>query len=112
VDGKEEHTAAEGVGPVSALDRALRKSLTTFFPCIKDIHLTDYKVSVLNPEGATDAKVRVLIETSDATTPGELWASPKASSRQAGRPSSTASPTNSKRNTGKLAGGKDFSLSF
>jgi 2-isopropylmalate synthase len=65
VDGREEHTAAEGVGPVSALDRALRKSLTTFFPCIGDIHLTDYKVRVLNPKGATDAKVRVLIETSD-----------------------------------------------
>jgi 2-isopropylmalate synthase len=65
VDGKEEHTAAEGVGPVSALDRALRKSLTTFFPCIREIRLTDYKVRVLNPKGATDAKVRVLIETSD-----------------------------------------------
>ncbi|MGA2984536.1 MAG: citramalate synthase [Terriglobia bacterium] len=65
VDGREEHTAAEGVGPVSALDRALRKSLTTFFPCIKDIRLTDYKVRVLNPKGATDAKVRVLIESSD-----------------------------------------------
>jgi 2-isopropylmalate synthase len=65
VDGIEEHTAAEGVGPVSALDRALRKSLTTFFPCIKDIRLMDYKVRVLNPKGATDAKVRVLIETSD-----------------------------------------------
>jgi 2-isopropylmalate synthase len=65
VEGTEEHTAAEGVGPVSALDRALRKSLTTFYPCIGDVHLTDYKVRVLNPKGATDAKVRVLIETSD-----------------------------------------------
>jgi 2-isopropylmalate synthase len=65
VDGREEHTAAEGVGPVSALDRALRKSLTTFFPCIKDIRLTDYKVRVLDPKGATDARVRVLIESSD-----------------------------------------------
>jgi 2-isopropylmalate synthase len=65
VDGKEEHTAAEGVGPVSALDRALRKSLGTFFPCIRDIRLTDYKVRVLNAKDATDAKVRVLIETSD-----------------------------------------------
>lgn len=65
VDAKEEHTAAEGVGPVSALDRALRKSLTTFFPCIQDIRLTDYKVRVLNPKGATDAKVRVLIESTD-----------------------------------------------
>jgi 2-isopropylmalate synthase len=65
VDGKEEHTAAEGVGPVSALDRALRKSLTTFFPCLKDIRLTDYKVRVLNAQDGTDAKVRVLVETSD-----------------------------------------------
>jgi 2-isopropylmalate synthase len=70
VDGKEEHTAAEGVGPVSALDRALRKSLTTFFPCIGDIRLTDYKVRVLNANAATDAKVRVLIETSDGQ---ETW---------------------------------------
>ena len=70
VDGKEEHTAAEGVGPVSALDRALRKSLTTFFPCIRDIRLTDYKVRVLNPQSATDAKVRVLIESSDGH---ETW---------------------------------------
>jgi len=65
VDGTEEHTAAEGSGPVGALDRALRKSLTTFFPCIRDIRLTDYKVRVLNPQGGTDAKVRVLIESSD-----------------------------------------------
>jgi 2-isopropylmalate synthase len=65
VDGTEEHTAAEGSGPVSALDRALRKSLTTFFPCIKNVRLTDYKVRVLNSQGGTDAKVRVLIESSD-----------------------------------------------
>ena len=65
VDGTEEHTAAEGSGPVSALDHALRKSLTTFFPCIRDVRLTDYKVRVLNSEGGTDAKVRVLIESSD-----------------------------------------------
>ncbi|HVA00954.1 MAG TPA: citramalate synthase [Terriglobia bacterium] len=70
VEGQEEHTAAEGVGPVSALDRALRKSLTTFFPCIGDLRLTDYKVRVLNPQGATDAKVRVLIESSDGQ---ESW---------------------------------------
>jgi 2-isopropylmalate synthase len=70
VDGAEEHTAAEGVGPVSALDRALRKSLTTFFPCIRDIRLTDYKVRVLDAKAATDAKVRVLIETTDGH---ETW---------------------------------------
>jgi 2-isopropylmalate synthase len=70
VDGIEEHTAAEGVGPVSALDRALRKSLTTFYPSIGEIRLTDYKVRVLDPKGATEAKVRVLIETSDGK---ETW---------------------------------------
>jgi 2-isopropylmalate synthase len=70
VDGTEEHTAAEGSGPVSALDRALRKSLTTFFPCIRHVRLTDYKVRVLNSEGGTDAKVRVLIESSDGQ---ESW---------------------------------------
>ncbi len=70
VDGTEEHTAAEGSGPVSALDHALRKSLTTFFPCIRDVRLTDYKVRVLNSEGGTDAKVRVLIESSDGQ---ESW---------------------------------------
>ncbi len=70
VDGTEEHTAAEGVGPVSALDRALRKSLTTFFPCIGEIRLTDYKVRVLDAKAATDAKVRVLIETTDGH---ETW---------------------------------------
>jgi 2-isopropylmalate synthase len=70
VDGTEEHTAAEGVGPVSALDRALRKSLTTFFPCIQHIRLTDFKVRVLDAKAATDAKVRVLIETTDGH---ETW---------------------------------------
>jgi 2-isopropylmalate synthase len=65
VGDTEEHTAAEGVGPVSALDRALRKSLVTFFPCIRDIRLTDFKVRVLNSQSATDAKVRVLIESTD-----------------------------------------------
>ena len=43
----------------------MRKSLVTFFPCIRDIRLTDYKVRVLNAKDATDARVRVLIETSD-----------------------------------------------
>ena len=70
VDGTEEHTAAEGSGPVSALDRALRKSLTTFFPCIRNVRLTDFKVRVLNSDDGTDAKVRVLIESSDGQ---ESW---------------------------------------
>lgn len=63
VDGKKEHTAAEGDGPVNALDRALRKALTKFYPLIEKMKLTDYKVRVLDAEKATAAKVRVLIDS-------------------------------------------------
>ena len=65
VDGIEEITAAEGDGPVNALDKALRKALTTFYPKLGDMKLIDYKVRVLNSNAATAAKVRVLIESSD-----------------------------------------------
>ena len=65
VDGKEEITAAEGDGPVNALDKALRKALTTFYPQLADMKLIDYKVRVLNSTAATAAKVRVIIESSD-----------------------------------------------
>jgi len=60
-----EHTAAEGHGPVDALDKALRKALEPFYPDLKDLYLTDYKVRVLNSEKATASKVRVHIESSD-----------------------------------------------
>ncbi|MCL2815968.1 MAG: citramalate synthase [Oscillospiraceae bacterium] len=65
VDGIEEITAAEGDGPVNALDRALRRALTTFYPKLGDMKLIDFKVRVLNSNAATAAKVRVLIESSD-----------------------------------------------
>lgn len=65
VDGKEEITASEGDGPVNAMDKALRKALTVFYPEIKNIRLIDYKVRVLDPEKATGAKVRVHMETTD-----------------------------------------------
>ena len=65
VDGKEEITAAEGDGPVNALDKALRKALEVFYPQLASVHLTDYKVRVLDGGEATAAKVRVLIESSD-----------------------------------------------
>ncbi|MBT4485477.1 MAG: citramalate synthase [Candidatus Latescibacteria bacterium] len=61
VAGKTEHIAAEGNGPVAALDNALRKALYNFYPETDGIHLTDYKVRVLNQGGGTSAKVRVLI---------------------------------------------------
>ncbi len=60
-----EHTASEGNGPVNALDNALRKALEKFYPKLKEMKLSDYKVRVLNEEKGTAAKVRVLIESSD-----------------------------------------------
>ena len=68
VDGKEEITAEMGNGPVNALDLALRKALSVFYPSIRDVVLTDYKVRVLEQNSTTAAKVRVLIESSDETS--------------------------------------------
>jgi 2-isopropylmalate synthase len=65
VDGKSEITAAEGDGPVHALDRALRKALYVFYPDLARVHLTDFKVRVIDSQSATGAKVRVLIESTD-----------------------------------------------
>ena len=66
-NGQTFHTAADGDGPVNALDNALRKALTEVYPEIQDMHLTDYKVRVLDGKDGTAAKVRVLIETADPT---------------------------------------------
>ncbi|MBD2872803.1 citramalate synthase [Paenibacillus arenilitoris] len=63
VDGQQVYTAAEGNGPVNALDNALRKALVQFYPKIEQIHLSDYKVRVIDEKDATAAKVRVLIES-------------------------------------------------
>ena len=68
VDGKEEHTAADGNGPVDALDHALRKALEKFYPDLREMHLSDFKVRVLDAQSGTAAKTRVLIESSDATS--------------------------------------------
>jgi 2-isopropylmalate synthase len=67
VDGKREHTAARGVGPVNALDHALRKALERFYPRIKEVELVDYKVRVLPAGKGTASQVRVLIESRDKT---------------------------------------------
>ena len=56
------HTAADGDGPVHALDRALRKALIPCYPELEQVRLADYKVRILDPEKATDAITRVLIE--------------------------------------------------
>ncbi len=71
VDGEEIMTAAEGNGPVNALDAALRKALVKHFPTLKDIQLTDYKVRILTPEAGTKAITRVMIESRDGK--GKVW---------------------------------------
>ena len=70
VGSQEEITAAEGDGPVNALDNAVRKALVRFYPAITEMKLTDYKVRVLDSTSATAAKVRVLIESTDGE---EFW---------------------------------------
>ncbi len=65
VDGVDEITAAEGDGPVNALDLALRKALEVFYPQLKAMRLTDYKVRVLDAAQTTASKVRVHIESTD-----------------------------------------------
>jgi 2-isopropylmalate synthase len=65
VKGEKEHTAAEGDGPVNALDNALRKALKSFYPTLAKMHLSDFKVRVLDEKVGTAAKVRVLIQSQD-----------------------------------------------
>jgi 2-isopropylmalate synthase len=65
VEGQNEIAAAEGDGPVNALDGALRRALTRFFPELQKVRLSDYKVRVIDGMEATAAKVRVLIESTD-----------------------------------------------
>lgn len=60
-----EYTAAEGDGPVNALDKALRKALQQFYPSIGKVHLADFKVRVVDAKAGTAAKVRVFIESKD-----------------------------------------------
>jgi len=65
VGDKSEVAAAEGVGPVGALDSALRRALTSFYPGLSKMRLEDYKVRVIDGKDATAAQVRVLIESTD-----------------------------------------------
>jgi len=64
-NGEVEHTAAQGNGPVNALDNALRKALIKFYPEIAEVQLHDYKVRVLAGGEGTKSLVRVLIESGD-----------------------------------------------
>ncbi|MHC4844515.1 MAG: citramalate synthase, partial [Planctomycetota bacterium] len=89
-NGTAKFVVAEGDGPVNALDAALRRALEDFYPEIKQVHLIDYKVRVVNARKGTAAKVRVIIESRE-----------RISSRHHGRPSSTPSNTNSKKKKNK-----------
>jgi 2-isopropylmalate synthase len=76
VNGEVLHTAAEGDGPVNALDTALRKALVAHYPRINDFHLDDYKVRILNGDAGTAATTRVLIDT---ISDGRRWSTVGAS---------------------------------
>jgi 2-isopropylmalate synthase len=65
VGARTEHTAAEGNGPVNALDGAARKALVAFYPQVAGVKLVDYKVRILDSQSATAAMVRVLITSTD-----------------------------------------------
>ena len=65
VGGQVEHTASTGQGPVHALDRAMRKALTKFYPSLEEMRRTDFKVRVLPGTPGTAAVVRVLVESGD-----------------------------------------------
>jgi 2-isopropylmalate synthase len=68
VQGELLHTAAEGNGPVNALDNALRKALLGYYPQLANFHLSDYKVRILDSDHGTEAITRVLIDTRNRTS--------------------------------------------
>ncbi|HEV3270841.1 MAG TPA: citramalate synthase [Candidatus Methylacidiphilales bacterium] len=71
VDGKTVHEAAEGDGPVNALDAAVRRALVRFYPRLEQMKLVDYKVRIIDSTSGTAAKTRVFIESSDGDS---AWA--------------------------------------
>ncbi len=68
VDDQVMHTAADGNGPVNALDAAVRKALLPLYPCLADVHLTDYKVRILDGGTGTAALTRVLMDSTSGTS--------------------------------------------
>jgi len=70
VGDEEELTAAEGNGPINALDNALRKALTKFYPQIREMHLVDFKVRIVEGSEGTAAKVKVTLESKDEQ---DIW---------------------------------------
>jgi len=76
VDGEVLHTAAEGDGPVDALDAALRKALLPRYPAVSELQLADYKVRILDGQNGTAAVTRVLVDTQRG---GRRWSTVGAS---------------------------------
>jgi 2-isopropylmalate synthase len=76
VSGEQMHTAAEGNGPVNALDAALRKAITPIYPVLGEFQLVDYKVRILDGQNGTAATTRVLIDTRNGR---ERWSTVGAS---------------------------------
>jgi 2-isopropylmalate synthase len=70
IAGEALHTAADGNGPVNALDAALRKAFRMFYPQLDAVHLIDYKVRILDGASATAARTRVVIDTTDGS---QVW---------------------------------------
>lgn len=70
VNGESVHTVAECTGPIGALDKALRQALERAYPAIRDIELRDFKVRILDSKSGANARIRVLIESSDGK---EIW---------------------------------------
>lgn len=70
VNGESVHTVAEGDGPVNALDGALRKALSRFYPVVDEVKLVDYKVRILDTKAGTAARTRVMIESTDGK---QIW---------------------------------------
>ena len=65
VNGIQEVSAAEGIGPINALDKAIKKALVKFYPELEKVNLYDYKVRILDEQKGTRAKTRVLVESGD-----------------------------------------------
>ncbi len=70
VEGQKPEATETGDGPVNALDKALRKALSKYYPVVENIHLDDYKVRIVNSKAGTAAKVRVFIEFRDEK---DIW---------------------------------------
>ena len=106
VDGEILHTAADGNGPVNALDAALRKALGAFYPQLDGVHLVDYKVRILDGGAATAARTRVVIDSADGDRTGRRWAATRTSSRLRRAPWPIRSSTRSGRPAPSCAGAR------